>query len=93
MAVVSVEDFELAGDSLPSEAIPFLSDSEVPRVAFEPCPPRFVGSVMPATVNLGSSNNSGVPRLELGDAEDSNTRSIFFVSPPANSMGPNVAAR
>ena len=90
---MSVDVFEVAGGSLPSETIPFSSDSDVPRVAVEPCPPRLVGSVTPATVNLGSSNNSGAPRVEPGESEDSNTRSIFLVSVPDNWIGLNVAAR
>ena len=51
---------EIPGNSLPKETIPFARDSVVPKTALEPCPPRFMVSVTPATVNLGSSKNSGL---------------------------------
>ena len=43
------------------DAVSLANASLVRRIVSDPCPPRFVASVTPATVNCGSSKNSGGP--------------------------------
>ena len=78
-----------------SDAMSLASDSLVRTIVFEPCPPRLVPSVTPATVNCGSSKNSGArwpgEVACAGEAlEDSSVRSSLFASFAPMTQGPSA---
>src|ERR1700676_3072486 len=94
----------VAGGSLDfSVSVCFASDSLVRELAAEPCKPRLLQSVTPATVKFGSSLNSIAPGETLPggeDAEDSNfndpaarrTKSTCFLSPGDNTRASATAS-
>ena len=74
----------------PNDAVSRTKASLLRSTVSDPCPPAFAAGATPATVNFGSSNNSG--DFPIADVEpDSSTcaavktKSTFLTSPAANS--------